>query len=191
MLRKLFAVLAGALLLGVVISFCLPDHWRVERTLLVAAPAQRIAPMVAELREWPRWFPWGEKDDPTLVRTFSGAASGVGARMAWKGEKYGAGELEILTSDARGLSYRMSFGARRVEVDGEFRFTPSEGGTAVTWAEGGRIANPFARWFAASFETANGGDYQRGLLALQQLAEQPPGTPGPALPSSDAVPPVP
>lgn len=172
--RKLLAVLAGAVLLFVTLGFLLPDRWRVERTLVVKAAPAAVRPLVADLRQWPRWFPWGEKDDPTLTRTFDGAATGTGARMTWRGERMGTGEMEIFRSDEAGLGYRMLLGDARVEVAGEFGLTPVEGGTAVRWSEGGRIANPVARWFAGSFETANGGDYQRGLLALQALVETPP-----------------
>ena len=58
---------------------------------VVAAPPERIYPLVADLRAWRAWSPW-EALDPAMTRTFGGAPSGVGATYGWAGNGTSARE---------------------------------------------------------------------------------------------------
>ncbi len=72
-----------------------PTPYTVERSTVVAAPADQIFPLLVDFHEWPRWSPW-EDIDPDMQRTYGGAESGVGATYAWSGNrKAGAGSMEI------------------------------------------------------------------------------------------------
>lgn len=55
-----------------------PDTFRVERSTLIHAPAEKIFPLINDFRKWEHWSPW-EKVDPAVKRTYSGAASEEGA----------------------------------------------------------------------------------------------------------------
>ena len=55
-----------------------PDTFRIERTTRIAAPMVQVAELIDNFHEWGKWSPW-EHIDPTMQRTYSGAAAGVGA----------------------------------------------------------------------------------------------------------------
>ena len=55
-----------------------PDHFRIERKILVAAPPQRAYDLIASFRNWRAWSPW-EDVDPDLKRDYEGPERGVGA----------------------------------------------------------------------------------------------------------------
>lgn len=95
------AILGGLFLLVVVVliyAATKPDTFRVERSISIKAPAEKIFPLIDDFHRWEQWSPW-EKVDPALKRTYSGAASGQGAAYAWFGNKeIGQGKMEIIES---------------------------------------------------------------------------------------------
>jgi hypothetical protein len=52
-----------------------PDTFRVERSIRVSAPPEKIFHYVNDFHQWGVWSPY-EKLDPTMTRSFGGAASG-------------------------------------------------------------------------------------------------------------------
>jgi uncharacterized protein YndB with AHSA1/START domain len=67
-----------------------------ERSGLIAAPPEKIFPLISNFKNGEQWSPY-EKMDPTMKKTFSGPDGQVGSIMAFEGSKdVGSGELEIL-----------------------------------------------------------------------------------------------
>jgi len=60
------------------------ETFRIARSTTLAAPPERIAPHIEDLRAWEKWSPY-EKLDPQMKKTFSGAERGAGASYAWDG----------------------------------------------------------------------------------------------------------
>lgn len=61
-----------------------PDTFRVQRETSIEATPERVFALINDLHRWLDWSTW-EKIDPALKRTYSGAASGVGAVYEWEG----------------------------------------------------------------------------------------------------------
>jgi uncharacterized protein YndB with AHSA1/START domain len=175
MLRKTVLVLVVLIagLLGYAATR--PDTFRVERSVTIDAPPERIFPLINDYRGWALWSPW-DKKDPGMQRTFSGADTGVGAIYEWSGNSaVGAGRMEIIQSvpDSRvtvDLQFTAPFAARNTA---EFLLAPRDGGTSVTWAMSG--PNPFLSKLMGVFVSMDdmvGGDFEAGLAALKAVAEQ-------------------
>ena len=61
-----------------------PDHFRVQRTAIVQAPADKIYPLISDLRQFNTWNPY-EKKDPNIVGAYAGPASGAGvSHKRWR-----------------------------------------------------------------------------------------------------------
>ena len=106
-----YALVAIVALVAAILGFALtrPDAFRIERSILIAAPAERIQPLIADFRSWRNWSPW-ENKDPGMSRTLSGAEAGVGAAYAWEGNKdIGAGRMEILESSPQRILIKLDF----------------------------------------------------------------------------------
>ena len=74
--------------------------FKVERSIAIAAPPDRIFEAIADFHRWTDWSPW-EGLDPNLQRTYSGAEEGVGAIYEWAGtRKVGKGRMEITETSA-------------------------------------------------------------------------------------------
>lgn len=174
-LRKIALIFGMMVTIILIIASTKPDTFRVERATVIAAPPEKIFPLINDLHEWVAWSPW-EKLDPALRREYSGNASGQGASYAWAGNnKVGAGSMTITTSlpsarIAMDLHFIRPFEAHNTS---EFVLTPTDGGTQVIWRMEG--PNPFMAKVMQVFfsvDTMVGKDFETGLANLKRIAER-------------------
>ncbi len=175
MLKKIALVVLGLLVLVLLLAMTKPDQFTVVRSTRIAAPAERIFPMLDDFHNWGSWSPW-EKMDPTMTRTFSGPASGVGAQYGWTGNKQvGTGKMEILESVPSAklviaLDFLAPFEAHNTA---EFLLAPAGDSTEVTWTMRG--PNLFLTKLITVFVSMDrmvGPDFEAGLANLKANAER-------------------
>ncbi len=172
-----------ALLLALVIAGVLlyastrPDTLCVARRLRIAAPPERIQPLVADFHQWAAWSPY-EKLDPAMRKTFSGAAAGVGAVYEWNGNnKAGAGRMEITGTTPELVAIKLDF-FKPFEGHNQagFSFVPQpDGTTEVSWTMTGPAS--FMLKLTQVFMDMDrmiGRDFEEGLANLRRMAEQAP-----------------
>jgi uncharacterized protein YndB with AHSA1/START domain len=175
MLKWIGLVVVVAVAIVLVLAANRPGTFRVERTLRIQAPPEKVQGYIEDFHLWPQWSPF-EKLDPAMQRTFSGAEKGRGAQYAWEGNgKAGAGHMEILESDPGSrvtisLDFLKPFKANNTA---EFTLVPRDGGTEVTWAMFGPV--PFVAKIMHLFidvDSMVGKDFEAGLANLKALAEK-------------------
>jgi hypothetical protein len=141
-------------------------------TRVQAAPA-RIHALLDDFREWQKWSPW-EGLDPDLHREYTGADHGVGSTYHWSGnKKAGEGEMTITestpTSVVVDLRFLKPFKATNIT---SFALTPSGDATDVTWTMTGERSALMGLMGKLFFDKSIGADFEKGLAALKQEAEQ-------------------
>ena len=150
--------------------------YTVERTRTIEAAAERVYPLIADFRQWPRWSPW-EDVDPELQRSYSGAESGVGAVYGWSGNrKAGAGRMEILRAEPDSLvevdlRFEKPFKSRSTST---FLLEPAGERTQVTWRMTG--ARPALLRVTQKFfdmDQIIGKDFDKGLDRMALVAPAP------------------
>jgi hypothetical protein len=151
-----------------------PNSFRVERSILIAAPADRIFPLIDDFHEWPKWSPY-EGMDPDMKRSYGGAGHGVGATYAWDGNaRAGQGRMEILESAPHSLvriklDFSKPFEAHNTA---EFAIRPDGTGALVTWAMYGPQAfMTKAMGLVMSMDRLVGGEFEKGLADLKRVSE--------------------
>lgn len=176
-----YAALAvtAAIVVVLIIAAKKPDSFRVERKIVINASPEKIQAEINDFHRWQSWSPY-ENKDPRMKRSFSGAASGVGARYGWEGDKnVGTGAMEITASTAEKTTIKLDF-LQPFEAHNiaEFSFQPvattTATGTEVTWAMQGPL--PFFGKVMHVFFNMDkmvGGDFETGLASLKALAEKP------------------
>lgn len=143
----------------------------VERTGRVRATPEQLLPLIARLSEWTQWSPW-EDLDPDLERDYAGEPGEVGSSYHWAGNrKAGAGSMRITAVDADGVRIHLDF-TRPFRSSNELRFIlePEGDATRVTW----RMETPkklYTRF--VNLDKLIGGDFEKGLRKLTQVAEAP------------------
>lgn len=178
-LKITIIVVAAAVAVLLVAAATRPDSFRVERSIVIKAPAERIYGHIADFRAWPAWSPW-EKKDPALKRQFDGPASGRGASYAWEGnQEVGSGRMEItevtppskVTIDLRFLKPMAARNTAEFTLQGG----GENAGTRVTWAMHGPA--PFLTKLmdmVFGLDRMVGPDFETGLANLKAVAEKPP-----------------
>lgn len=174
MLTWILIVVAAVVAVFLVVVALQPADFRIQRTALIAAPAQVVFAQVNDFRKWLAWSPW-EKMDPALKRTYEGPPAGTGAKYAWQGnKKVGEGQMTI-TGSRPGELVRIKlefFKPFAATNTAEFTFKPEGGGTAVTWSMTGH--NNFmakAVSLFMSMEKMVGGQFEQGLAQMKSVVE--------------------
>jgi len=169
-------LLCLGLALGLLLAYAAarPDEFRVERRARIAAPADKVWPLVSELRAFNRWNPY-ERKDPLLKSAYSGAPSGVGSRYDWDSREVGSGSLEITGQQpGRAVQMKLDF-IKPFEAhnQAEFALQPTpDGATEVRWTMSGP-ANFVSKLMGVFIDMDKmvGRDFEAGLQNLKQLAE--------------------
>lgn len=165
-------VLIVALLL---LALTQPDTFRVQRSVSIKAPPEKVFALINDFKQWPAWSPW-EKMDPAMKKMHNGAATGQGAIYEWEGNnKVGKGRMEIMESTPHSrivikLDFLSPFEAHNTA---EFTLQPQGNSTDLTWAMYGPA--PFMTKLMqvfASMDSMVGKDFEEGLANLKVIAEK-------------------
>ena len=167
-------VLLAAIALLLAYAATRPDRFRVQRTTVIKASAEKVFALISDLKSFNNWNPF-EKKDPSVKGTYSGAASGVGAAYAWQGRKLGSGRMEIThVEPLRQVTMRLDF-AKPMAAQNTAEFTLQAQGdslTIVTWAMHG--PSPYLSKLIGvvlNTDTLIGKEFESGLANLRALAE--------------------
>jgi uncharacterized protein YndB with AHSA1/START domain len=175
---KIASIVLILLVLAVVVLLIIamqkPDTFRVERTLLIKAPPERVLAQINDFKSWPAWSPY-EKKDPAMQRTLSGAPSGKGAIYEWNGDKnVGHGKMEILdTTPAKTVIKLDFFTPFEAHNTAEFSAVPQGEATQVTWLMHGPaplITKVMSTVF--NMDKMVGDDFAAGLASLKVVVEK-------------------
>jgi hypothetical protein len=149
--------------------------YRVDRSIAIAAPADRVFAQINDFHRWTEWSPW-EQLDPDLQRDYSGPDAGVGAVYSWNGNrKAGKGRMEIVESSAPDrvgiqLDFIKPFKAHNHV---EFVLTADGATTRVTWSmTGGKTLGTRIMGIFTSMDKLVGKDFEKGLAQLKTVAER-------------------
>lgn len=171
MLVIILSSIAGLIALLVLLAMLKPKTFRYERSAAIAAAPEKVVAVLSDFHEWSKWSPW-EKLDPTMTRTHSGAASGVGAIYEWKGaKKVGSGRMEILESSPALVKVQLDFITPfKAHNLTDFVVTKTATGCDVQWVMYGPA--PFMNRFMGTFinfDKMIGKDFDNGLANLNAV----------------------
>lgn len=170
---KMIAGLVLALAVVFVVGgLLLPDKVHVERAIEIDRPPAEVYAVLNGFGRFNEWSPWLDFD-PTAEYRFEGPVSGIGARMAWHGDKGGGSQEIVAVVDGAQIDVALDFGS-----DGQalahYLMQPHGGGTWLVWSFDTEFQGSLVgRWFGLAFDRMIGADYERGLQQLKVLLETP------------------
>ena len=175
MIKSIAIVLALLIATILIYAATKPDSFRLERSTHIKAPPEKIFVLIDDFKQWEAWSPW-EKIDPALKRTYSGAASGVGAIYEWNGNKdIGQGRMEIIESTPPAMvSLKLDF-VTPFEAHNFVEFSLSAEGDSTTVTQAMYGPSPYISKLMTIFfsmEKMVGDKYEEGLVNLKTLAEK-------------------
>jgi uncharacterized protein YndB with AHSA1/START domain len=168
-------VLAIAIVIVLILAATKPAAFSVQRAIDIAAPPERIFPLINDFHQWGSWSPW-EKKDPEMKRSFSGPQSGKGAVYGWEGNKnVGSGRMEILeaSTPSKILIQLDFFTPFEGHNTAEFTIRPQGGVSHVNWVMRGPASfmSKLMQVFI-NLDRMIGKDFEAGLSSLKKLSEQ-------------------
>lgn len=175
MIKTILLVLFAAIVLLLIYASTRPDSFAVERSTTIAAPADKLFPLINDMRTFNTWNPYARKD-PAMKADYSGAAAGPGAVFDFHGNKeVGRGRISITGASAPSSVTMQLDMWEPFEGHNEVKFTLVRDGTGtrVTWAMHGPSA--FITKLMGIFFNMDqmiGKDFDAGLANLKQLAEK-------------------
>ncbi len=173
----IYVAIGLVLVVGALLAYAAtkPDTFRVQRSTGINAPAERIFPLIANLKSMNTWNPFVEPD-PAIKIAYSGPDSGKGAAHTWSGNsKVGEGRIEI-TDAAPSARVNMQLDMQKpmkARNAVEFTLQPNGNTTTVTWAMSGR--QPFIGKLVTVFIDCDkmvGRQFENGLGKLKAIAER-------------------
>ena len=171
------------LLLGVVIVVAAvlviaatkPSTFHIEKSVMIQAPPQKVYALIEDFHNWPQWAAQ-DREDSTMQRTYSGAATGLGAVSDWTSNgSAGAGRMTITAAMVPStvdvvVDWKRPFKVRNTH---EFTLRPSGNETQVTWiAEGTNLYLMKVMEVFVGVNGLMGRHFEAGLENLKKVAER-------------------
>ena len=175
MLKIISIIIVLAITAVLIFAASKPDSFRVQRSITIKAPPEKVFAYLNNFHHWEAWSPW-EKLDPAVKRIYGGAESGLGATYAWEGNsEVGQGRMAIIESVPSSkllldIEFIKPFAAKNKV---EFILAAEGENTVVTQAMYG--PSPYISKLMSLFFNMDkmvGGKYEQGLASLKLLAEK-------------------
>jgi effector-binding domain-containing protein len=163
-----------------VAAYFMPDKAHGERSIVIDRAPSLVFAAVNGYRGFNNWSPWA-KLDPNAVYTRSGPETGVGARLAWKGNsEVGEGVQEIRISEPyTRVQTALDFGPMG-QGQSTFSLVPVGEATRLAWSFDSELPlglnsklpwNLVGRLMGPWIGEEVGKDYEHGLSSLKALLE--------------------
>jgi uncharacterized protein YndB with AHSA1/START domain len=151
-----------------IVGTLLPSAWEAERSVRIAASAERIFPYVSEPARWPEWTETPESG----IERF-GPETGPGAGYRWDDPTYGQGEFVVESADApREVRYAVEVDDGAILIRGRIELATNDGATSVSWREEGDFGwNPLLGYLVSRMNELQGAQMEASLANLKGLAE--------------------
>lgn len=167
----IIAIIVLAVILAAV-GFMLPSAYKVERSVVVNAPAEVVFDQVNDLKKNEAWSPW-KASDPSIQVSYGAITAGKGASSSWTSKKMGEGSMTIEESvPAQSLTIDLDF---KGQGGGKalWSFTPEGEGVKVNEAMVGDLGkNPYKHLFGLVMDKMLGKYFENGLASLKTVSEQ-------------------
>lgn len=169
------ALVAAAALALLLYAATRPDTMRIERSVRIDVPAEKIHPLINDLRRFNLWNPYNHKD-PAMKASYRGPEAGPGAGYEFDGNRnVGKGSIQIVEPAAPDVvRMRLDMSAPMACSNLiDFTLAPlSLHATQVTWTMTGPC--PFLGKLMGvifNMDKMVGRDFETGLASLKKLAE--------------------
>ena len=173
MLKTILLLVVAVVAIVLIYAAMQPDTFSVARTTRINAPADKIFPLIDDLKAMNAWNPF-VKDDPKTQLTYGGPARGVGATSTFGGGSAGSGKVAIVESTPSNHVVMQLDMDQPFETHNRVAFSlvPNGGGTDVTWGMSGRQSYVHKLLHTVVGARMIRNSFDRGLADLKAMAEK-------------------
>jgi len=170
--RKIIGILIVIILAIVfVVPLFMTDTLSVTSSVIINSDEETVFQQVNNLHNWSAWSPF--ENDSTIVNTYSGPESGVGAKREWKGEKSGVGSMTIVESNNYShIKNKLEFESESGGY-GNWEFSKNDTAVFVDWTITiSDLSYPFERLISVIIKSSIQPMMDKGLESLKNLVEK-------------------
>jgi len=170
----------GALLLVVIAvtfitSLVLPPKQRVERSIVIHAPAAQVYAQLIKLENINKWSVWNRKDS-TVKHILTGTDGTIGAATSWTGDPEISGDGKIVIrslNENKKIIHDLVFTKpKEGQAESEFILTETNGATTLTWEFDMATPRPWNIFnLFHSLDKEMGKDFEEGLVLIKAAIE--------------------
>lgn len=168
-LKNIVIIIVALVAVMALVGLLLPGTSKIERSVVIQAPAEVVFDQVNDLKKNEAWSPW---KDPTLKLTYGPVTEGKGAMSSWSSKEMGNGTMTIVESvPSSKIDLDLDFGSMG-GAKALWTFAPEGEGVKVTetmTSEAGM--NPAKRWMGLLSDKMVGPYFEKGLAALKTVSE--------------------
>jgi len=167
-------VVAIAIAAVLIFAATKPDAFRIERSITIKSPPEKIFPLLDDLHAHSSWSPF--EKDPNMKRKHSGTPRGTGSVYEWEGNReVGKGRIAIVDTvpPSKVMLKLDMFTPFEAHNSVDFTLVPNGGGTNVIWGMQGK--QPFMMKLMSTVincEKMVGRQFEEGLAKLKAIAER-------------------
>jgi hypothetical protein len=166
------AIFLGLILIVLLIAASLPNHFNIEKTIIINKPVAEVMNRVGDLNFYKQWNPW-QQQDPTATSEITGTPHKPGHKYAWQGKKVGIGNLTLREINHKHIHFDLQFiKPWKSNAKDNWLFEPwGNDGTKVTWQNTGTLPWPIARLMGAMLTRSLNHQFEKGLNNLKAMCE--------------------
>lgn len=170
-LKVLGVIIIVLLAMAFIIPLFMAEESVVTSSIKIDAKAATVFRQVNKLENWNHWSPF--EVDTTIVNTYEGPKSGVGASRHWIGDESVSGNMIILESEAyTHIKNKLVFGENG-SATGNWEFTESDDTINVEWTITiSSLSYPFERLMSPIIKSMMTSMLSKGLDSLKVYAEK-------------------
>lgn len=176
-MTQIILILIAVVIVGILIYVATkPNDFQIQRSITIKATPEKLFPLINDLHNMQTWSAW-EKVDPQMQRSYSGEASGKGAKYAWEGNKeIGQGSMKIIESVPNTkIGLHMHF-IKPFEGQSSIDFTLAANGDETVVAQTMRGTSTFLPKLMCTLffnqDKMIGDKFEEGLANLKVIAEK-------------------
>lgn len=174
-MKKVVYVIVGLIALYLILCLFGAKELSVTRSITINAKPEKLIPLLADLKFFnEKWSPWTEKD-PNMKVEYEGTRGAVGYKYKWSGNsEVRSGSMAVDSILPNRVVMALVFG-EGMHTRAWFDVIPEGEGSKVTWSIYAKTPFIFrAMHIFFNMEKNVGGDFEKGLEKLKQLAESMP-----------------
>ena len=168
-LKNIVFIIVALIAVMALVGLLLPSTSKIERSVVIQAPAEVVFDQVNDLKKNEAWTPW---KDTTMKITYGPVTEGKGAMSSWSSKNMGNGTMTIVESvPASKIDLDLDFGSMG-GAKAFWSFVPEGDGVKVTetmTSDAGM--NPAKRWMSLMSDKMVGPYFEKGLAALKTVSE--------------------
>ena len=175
LLKQLGLLLLVAALVTFILSIILPASQKIERSVTIAAPPEKVYAFLARLDDFNKFSVWSQRD-PIVKNTITGKDGEPGSYNTWVGDPNvsGEGKMTIISVEpGKSITHKIDFlSPRKSSAESSFLLSEENGSTLVTWRFSMKTPRPWNVFnLMRSMNKELGPDFEEGLNTLKNMAE--------------------